>query len=96
MKKIIIASLLIAVPLIILASSRRNFQVVDVYVCGPNIEMASVNAKARVSRNELISVSHCRCQGVGEDMAENVKNKKSCEGVDRQVYTCSCLGLNRY
>jgi hypothetical protein len=72
-----------------------EMQIVDIYVCDSNREMANMTAKALVSRQELLSVSYCKCDGVDFSLKVNVKRMK-CKPHQNRIYSCVCVGRTDY
>ncbi len=94
MKKIVFsATVLMALLFGVVVYS--SHQIVEVYVCGEFADIAELQAKASVNRNELYRVSYCKCDGVHSDMKSEVKDK-SCVSEDSRVYSCICIGTDRY
>jgi hypothetical protein len=92
---VIAAAVVLCMAALGVEGSRKNIQVVDLYVCDAGIIAAELHAKASVSRKELYVVSHCTCEGVNSDMKKAVKTS-SCEAPRNNVYSCICVGKSTY
>jgi len=94
MKKIF---LFLCITAVVFTSSMlfSEIQIVDIYVCDVNSELANMTAKALVSRQELLSVSYCKCEGVDSSLKVNV-TKMKCKPHQNRIYSCSCVGRTDY
>jgi hypothetical protein len=94
---IIIAGIVIFVVSagVLYSSKRAQYQVVEVFVCDDAVNMAEMVAKSSISRQDLMTVSYCTCEGVDPSMKTRVKKSK-CEAPKNLVYSCSCIGKTNY
>jgi len=80
---------------VLYASSRSDYQVVEVYVCEEGQVLAEMLAKTSISRQELTVVSYCTCEGVDQGLKKEVKKMK-CDPPKDMVYACTCVGRTGY
>jgi hypothetical protein len=92
----ITAAVLVLLSSVALFSAGRGlYQVVEVFICEGELNMAEMIAKTSVNRQELTTVSYCTCEGVDPSMKPLVKKNK-CVPPRDMVYSCTCIGKSHY
>jgi hypothetical protein len=98
MKRLIIISasiILVAASGVLYSSKMSSYQTVEVYICEGELILAELKAKSVLTRQELVTVSYCTCEGVDPSMKSEVK-KTRCDPPKDLVYSCTCIGRTHY
>jgi hypothetical protein len=98
MKRLIIfaTAVLVVISSGVLYSGKMSlYQVVELFICEQEVVLAEMLAKVSVSRQELVTVSYCTCEGVDPSLKKFVKKTK-CDPPKDLVYDCTCIGKTHY